>query len=145
MKPDKPRDFDPFSAIPPEVLGVGPVTTTGKFKAPQDQLHSGKIVTLSLALLALLVSLGSIFGAYRLFISDAKAQTREMVDAGLLPVHVEIRALKEEQKVLKEGQAAVMTEVREMRLDLKEMYKSSRYDRPSARLEAPLTALDGGR
>jgi len=113
-------------------------------KAPK----ADRVFTTSIAALALLVSLASLFSAYRLFLSDARAQTKEQVDLGLKAVVLEVAAVKEEQAVAKEERKVVLVELRELRLDVRESYKANRDNRSSPRLEAPpppLPALDGGR
>lgn len=84
----------------------------------------------------IVVALATLFGAWRVVLSEARAQT----DGGLAPINARVATLEQ-------NQAAVMVEVRELRLDLREAYKAQRYDRPSPRLEQPpppLALKDGG-
>jgi hypothetical protein len=124
-------------------------TPTGKYKALRKE---DRVFTTAVAALALLVSLGTLFGTYRLFLSDAKAQTKEQVELGLTAVNLEVKAVKEEQVAAKEERKVVLVEIRELRVDVRESYKANRDNRSSPRLEAPPPPLplpavlaDGGR
>lgn len=132
----------------PKTKDEVPDTPTGKFRALEADLKHGfrieKIYTGAVALLALMVSLGAVFGGYRVFLSDARAQTKEQVDAGLKDHALEIAAVKEEQTVAKEERKVVLSTLRELQLDVRESYKAARYDRYSPRLEAPPKLVDAG-
>lgn len=68
----------------------------------------------------------------------------DKIDGG---VKAGVAPLERRVGLLEQNQTATMTEVREMRLDLREAYKAQRYDRSSPRLEKPpppVPALDGG-
>ncbi len=87
MNPEDPKNFDVFAEVPESVRGdADPTTPTGRYRALKREFRLEKIFTALLALIALLVSLGGIFGGYRVFIGDARAQTKEQLDAGLNPV-----------------------------------------------------------
>jgi len=128
-------------------------TPTGRWKVMSEELDQKfkgeKIWTAAVAALALVVSLLAVLGGYRLFLGDARAQTKEQVDAGLDAVKHEIKAIKDEQTVTKENQKVVLTAVKDLQEDVREAYKAARYDRSSARLERPppdrtLLSADGG-
>lgn len=128
-------------------LGEGDEPITGSYLIPatvkdlknlRAEVDKGlKVNELKTVTGIVVVALGIIFGAWRVVLGEARAQT----DAGMAPIEKRV-------VVLEQNQAAVMTEVRELRLDLREAYKAQRYDRPSARLEQPpppLLPADGGR
>ncbi len=81
-------------------------------------------------------SIGTSFGAYRVVLGEARAQT----DAGIEPLTHRVATLEQ-------NQSAVMTELRELRIDQREAYKAQRDDRRSPRLESPLPpmVLDAGK
>ncbi len=121
-----------------------PETPTGRYRALKKEIKAEKVWTVATAIIALLLSLGAVFGGYRTFMSDAKAQTTAQIDAGLKNQTNDIEAIKTEQKDLRANQKEVLVEVKEMRLDLREAYKAQRYDRPSPRLDKPPLSADGG-
>lgn len=140
MTPPRPPHPDDPNQVPRPLPSPEPLiddvsdTPTGRYRALKKEFKLDRVFTISTAILALLVSLGSVFAGYRTLLGEARAQAKGEVEK-VVP-----RVVAVEQ-----GQAAVMVELRETRQDIKELYKSQRFDRPSPRLEKPLPALDGGR
>lgn len=58
-------------------------TPSGVFRLITHETKQAKVFTMATAIIAVLLSLGTVLGGYRLLLNDAKAQTREQVDAGL--------------------------------------------------------------
>ncbi len=128
------RQVEPTTGEQEAIATVGYVQRkTGETlsKAKADDRKSETKQTIGVVVIAL----ATIFGAWRVVLSEARAQT----DSGIAPIEKRITTLEQ-------NQAAVMTEVRELRLDLREAYKAQRYDRPSPRLEQPPPPVskDGG-
>lgn len=65
-----------------------PDTPSGVYRLVSSMVHDdtqqNKIFTIVAAIIAFVLSLGSVVGGYRLFLNDARAQTKEQVDAGLV-------------------------------------------------------------
>ena len=122
---------------------------TGEHPITQNEFHkelkrSFNLNDVKQVVAMIVVAVGTCFGAYKLVISDAKAQT----DAGIQAVdrRVEeykkandatVAELKQEMKKM-----ATKEEVHEVRGDLREFYRAWRDDKRSVRLDQP---LDGGR
>lgn len=60
-----------------------PDTPSGVYRLISHDTKQAKVFTMATAIIAVLLSLGSVLGGYRLMLGDARAQTREQVDAGL--------------------------------------------------------------
>lgn len=86
------------------------------------------------------VSIGTAFGAYRVILNDARAQT----DAG---VAVVVTPLGKRVDVLEQGQMQQRADTHELQVDIRELYRVVRDGRRSERLETPAPApvsKDGG-
>lgn len=60
-----------------------PDSPSGVFRLISHETQQAKTFTMATAIVAVLLSVGSVLGGYRLLLNDAKAQTKEQVDAGL--------------------------------------------------------------
>ncbi len=81
-------------------------------------------------------SLGVILGAWRVVISEAKAQT----DAGMAPVVARVVVLEQQQQ-------QVRADVHEVQVDIRELYRVVQTGARSVRLETPAPSpapKDGG-
>lgn len=129
-----------MSDAPPPVQSPKPdyvpptKTPTGEHpvvkKEMKKALRNNEIKTIVSIVVA---SLGVLLGGWRVVLGEARAQA----DAGVAQIEARVRVVEKQQD-------AVMTELRETRQDIKELYKSMRYDRTSPRLENPLSSPDGG-
>lgn len=81
------------------------------------------------------VALGTVFGAYRAVLGDARAQT----DAGVKTLELRVGAVEQQVPQLR-------GEVQEARVELRELYKAVMTKKRSDKLESPPPPLgrDGG-
>jgi hypothetical protein len=86
-----------------------------------------------LTIATVVVAVGTAFGAYRVVLSEALAQT----DAGVAPVLKRVETLERDQKHLSE-------DVHEVQQDIRSLYRAVMTGRPQERLENPPVTKDGG-
>lgn len=118
---------------------------------PATNVDLRKYIGAAVAAFTVLTS-GGVFAGAQWVISDARAQSKEAVDAG---VDAERRARAELERKLDEhikdelqARREQATAAHNTQLDLRELYNSMRFDRPSERLAKPpppLPSADAGR
>lgn len=79
------------------------------------------------------IAIGTAFGAYRVVLSEAAAQT----DAGVRVHEQRIVTLEQQQKETR-------SDLHELQMDIRELYRVMPRRHDSERLEKPLPAVDGG-
>lgn len=87
-----------------------------------------------LTIMTSVVAVGTAFGAYRVVLSEAAAQT----DAGVRVHEQRITTLEQQQKETR-------SDLHELQMDIRELYRVMPRRHDSERLEKPLPAVDGGR
>lgn len=86
-----------------------------------------------LTIAMVVVAVGTAFGAYRVVLGEALAQT----DAGMAPIKQRVDTLEQQQKELR-------SDVHEVQTDIRALYKAVMTGRPQERLERPPPSKDGG-
>lgn len=87
-----------------------------------------------LTIMTSVVAVGTAFGAYRVVLSEAAAQT----DAG-------VRVHEQRIVTLEQQQQQTRTDLHEVQTDIRSLYKAVLTGQRQERLEKPLPAVDGGR
>ncbi len=129
-----------MNALPPQASPQPPGDDewrppTGEHPVTKDELRRTLNVNdVKTTVAMVVVAIGTVFAAYRVVLSEARAQS----DAGVSVI--ERRVTNVEQK-----QAQQSADLHEVQVDIRELYRSMQTGRPSPRLEAPLPpAKDGG-
>lgn len=143
-KPPGDDDLDPFADTP--------ATITGVYRSVK---HTINIRTVLVSAVALLVGVASLWTGQSLFIDKAEAAGKAAADAGIATVKGELAAMKEQmqgQQVRLENvekvQQNTQSDVHEVMVDVRALYRSQQTGERSARLERPApppSSPDGGR
>lgn len=108
-------------------------TNTGEHPVTKDELKASlNLNDFKLVCVAVVVAVGTAFGAYRVVLNDARAQT----DAGVGEVTRRIVAVEQEQGRLK-------ADIHEVQKDIRALYRTITTGQRSERLESP-PQRDGG-
>jgi hypothetical protein len=117
-----------------------PRTITGVYRALDSKFKGEKVFNLVVAVIALVVSLGTLIGGYNHIISEARAQS----DAGLAAV---VPPLDKRVVILEQQQQQTREDVHEVQTDIRALYKAVMTGARQDRLEQPAPPpkpLDGG-
>lgn len=144
---ESPRPIDDMPDTPSGVYRVFSKEMAGFKSGRTNQVIAGGV-----SALALLISLGGVIGGYSKFMGDAKAQTKEQVDAGLELHDKRISMLEESTKQDRTANAAFQVRQEDATyrtgIELRELQKVFLTGRPSDVLNVPPPKppkhLDGG-
>jgi len=118
---------------------------TGEHPVTKDELkHTLSVNDAKLVVMAIVVAVGTAFGAYRVVLNEARAQT----DAGVEEVKWGQTRLDQrlDQHIKDSGQAhqQLKGDMHEVQMDMRALYRAVMTGQPQPRLERP-PDLDGGR
>jgi len=115
------------------------MSDTGEHPVTKDELkHTLSVNDAKLVMMAIVVAVGTAFGAYRVVLNEARAQT----DAGVEEVKGgQVRLDQRLEMHLREsGQAhqQMKADLHEVQMDIRALYRSMQDGKRSPRLERPL-------
>lgn len=110
-------------------------TKTGEHPVTNGELKRAlSLNDVKLVAVAITVAVGTAFGAYRVVLGEAKAQT----DAG-------VQVLERRLTTVEQRQQQQAADIHEVQVDIRALYRTITTGERSARLERPPAAVDGGR
>ncbi len=141
----------PLPAWTPAPDDPGPETPSGVHRAVK---HEVNLKTLAIGGFAVLMAGGSLWTGQILFIDKAEAAGRAAADAGIAEVKVDIEIVKNAMKAqqlrlenVEVNQKNTQSDIHELMVDVRAMYRSQQTGQPSPRLEKPAPPMvlpDGG-
>ncbi len=132
----------PVSVSPPDPGDEGPSGLHPVLKS--DMRKAFRINEAFTLVVSMLVGLAALWMGQYIFVSQARAAAKEVADSGIEQMKSEVQAAKLRLDQVEQAQKEVKSDLHEVQVDIRELYRSSRTGQKSERLEKPAPVKDGG-